>query len=361
MLMLAVLCDADPYHGLRFSGSEWGTHAGSYQKCAHGPDCLPISSQPRTSCFILYSSSHTPIHTTKIQLKTCRVQERILRLIRPRLELLALLALSVLAGDRTGLGVSIQLSILLVVRMANLTTKRKVMLNSLAVRYSICSLEAFYTNFYPTKIAQDAQVVLALHPPSSIPSDDDFSSQSDVVEFRPHKRTHINLDVPGNNHGRPLIRRHSPAENRQSTGSGQQSGTQADLHTNKRVQTELAWQQPRSLEDRSSTSEPQTPSDSASATSEGKLPRKFWKREFIPPENILIYDAAKLYLQAEVYTGQPWPSAAVMENMIERAWSLALDQRKREKEEYYRSGDQRPAEQTPSILPDAISLEMVSP
>ena len=206
---------------------------------------------------------------------------------------------------------------------------------------------------------QDAQVVPPLHSYPSVVSDDDFSSQSDVVETRPRKRTHINLEVPANSHGRPLIRRHSPIENRQSAGSGQQSGTQADLH--KRLRTEPAWQQPRSLEEPSSTSEPQTPSDSASATSEGKLPRKFWKREFIPPENILVYDAAKLYLQAEVFTGQPWPSAAIMENMVERAWALALDQRRQEKEEYYHSGDQRPAEQAPSLLPDAISLEMVNP
>ena len=179
------------------------------------------------------------------------------------------------------------------------------------------------------------------------------------METRPRKRTHINLEVPANSHGRPLVRRHSPTENRRSTGSGQQSGTQNDLH--KRLRTELAWQQPRSVEDMSSTSEPHTPSDSASATSEGKLPCKFWKREFIPPKNILVYDAAKLYLPAEVYAGQPWPSAACMENLIETAWGLALDQRRREKEQYYGSRDQRLAEQAPSLLPDAISLEMVSP
>ena len=50
-----------------------------------------------------------------------------------------------------------------------------------------------------------------------------------------------------------------------------------------------------------------------------------------------------------------------MENMVERAWALALDQRRQEKEEYYLSGDQRPVEQVPSLLPDAISLEMVNP
>jgi hypothetical protein len=221
-------------------------------------------------------------------------------------------------------------------------------------------LGGFSTELYSAEIEQqDAQVIPGLPEPSSVVLDDDLSSESDVVETRPRKRTHINLEVPANSHGRPLIRRHSPTENLRSTGSGQQSGTQNDLH--KRLRSEPTWQQPRSLEDTFSTSEPQTPSDSASATSEGKLPRKFWKREFIPPENILVYDAAKLYLQAEVYTGQPWPSAAVTENMVERAWALALDLRKREKEEYYRSGDQRPAEQAPSLLPDAISLEMVSP
>ena len=134
---------------------------------------------------------------------------------------------------------------------------------------------------------------------------------------------------------------------------------QNDLH--KRLRTEVAWQQPRSLEDTSSLSEPQTPSDSASGTSEGKILRKFWKKEFIPPENSLVYDAAPLYLQAEVGTGQPWPSVAVTENRVERAWALTLEQRRREKEEYYRSGDQRPAEQAPSLLPHAVSFEMVIP
>jgi len=110
-----------------------------------------------------------------------------------------------------------------------------------------------------------------------------------------------------------------------------------------------------------STSEVQTPSDSASPTSGGKLRRKFCKREFIPLGNILVYDAAKLYLQAEVYAGQLWPSAACMENMIETAWALALDQRRQEKEEYYSSVDQQPAEQPLSLLPDAISFEIVSP
>jgi len=81
------------------------------------------------------------------------VQERIPRLIKPKLELLALLVLSVLAGNWNRSGMPIHPNILLVipnlsiplvvpdpnipliVQMANLTTKRKTMLNSLAVKY----------------------------------------------------------------------------------------------------------------------------------------------------------------------------------------------------------------------------------
>ncbi|KAG0638240.1 hypothetical protein HOY80DRAFT_1048520 [Tuber brumale] len=151
-------------------------------------------------------------------------------------------------------------STLLVIQMANLATKREAMLNFL---------------------------VVVPQPPSTVASDDDFFAESDVVEFRPRKRTHINIKAPGNSDGRPLVRRHSPTENWRSTGPRQQSRTQVDLH--KRVRMGLACLQPRSLED-TSPPEPQTLSDSASATSEGKPPHKFWKREFIPPENILTID-----------------------------------------------------------------------
>jgi len=97
---------------------------------------------------------HFTLHIIRLsgQPKPCRVQERIPRLIKPKLELLALLVLSVLPGDRNRPGVPIQPNILLVipnlsiplvvpdpsiplvVQMANLTTKRKTMLNSPPVK-----------------------------------------------------------------------------------------------------------------------------------------------------------------------------------------------------------------------------------
>ena len=233
----------------------------------------------------------------------------------------------------TNLGIPLTVpnpNIPLVVQMANLMAKGRTMLNSLPVWYPIWFGRLLSTEPYVTEIEQqDAQLVLGLPDPSSVVVDNDLSPESDVVETRPPKRTHINLEASEYSHERPLVRRHSPTENRRSTGSRQDSRTQSELH--KRLRTELLLQKPRSLGNTSITSEPQTLSDSTSATSKGKIPRKFWKQEYIPPENSLVYDTAKLHLQAEVSTGQPWPSAAITENMVERAWALALEQRKREK------------------------------
>ena len=57
------------------------------------------------------------------------------------------------------------------------------------------------TEPYVTEIEyQDAQVVPGLPEPSSMVVDDDLSSESDVVETRPPKRTHIVLEAPEDRH-----------------------------------------------------------------------------------------------------------------------------------------------------------------
>ena len=96
------------------------------------------------------------------------------------------------------------------------------------------------TNFYTIEMdKQDAHMILPLHSYPSIVSDDDFSSQSDVLDICPCKRTHINLEVPTNSQDRPLVRRHASIKNWQSADLGQQSGIQTDLH--QRLQAEPAW------------------------------------------------------------------------------------------------------------------------
>jgi len=146
-------------------------------------------------------------------------------------------------------------SIPLMVHMANLTTKGKTMLNSLPIRYPIYFGRFLSTEPYVTEFEQqEAQVVPGPPEPLSLVVDDDLSTESDVVETRPPTRTHINRQAPENSHGRPLVRRPSPTENRPSPGSRQHSRTQNNLHMT--LWTELAWQQPHSLKETSSTSEP---------------------------------------------------------------------------------------------------------
>jgi len=194
--------------------------------------CHPRTPQ-RTYIFRLIPRTlHCTLDTIRIsgQPNPYHVQETIPRLIKPKLELLALLVLSVLAGDRNGPGVPIHPNILLViqnvsiplvVQMANLTTKKKTMLNSLPVKYPMWFGRLLCTELYAAVIEQpDTKVIPGLHEPSNVVLDDNLSSESDVGETRPRKRSHINLEVPANSHGRPLGRRHSPTENGRSTGSG---------------------------------------------------------------------------------------------------------------------------------------------
>jgi len=117
--------------------------------------CPPPTPQPAYIFRPIPRTLHFTLHIIHLsgQPKPCRVQERIPRPIKPKLELLARQVLSVLAGDRNGPGVPIHPNILLVipnlsiplivpdpsiplvVQMVNLTTKRKTMLNSLPVKY----------------------------------------------------------------------------------------------------------------------------------------------------------------------------------------------------------------------------------
>jgi len=148
------------------------------------PNLHPRTSQPAYIFRCIPGTLHFTLHIIYLsgQLKPCPVHDRIPRLIRYKLKLLALLVLSLLAGDKKGPGLSIHpsmplvipnlsiphvilnlsiplvdlnlsiplvvlnLSITLVVlnrsiplifQMANLMTKRKTMLNSLTVRYPI--------------------------------------------------------------------------------------------------------------------------------------------------------------------------------------------------------------------------------
>ena len=99
-------------------------------------------------------------------------------------------------------------------------------------------------------------------------------------------------------------------------------------------------------------------SDATSVSTETRMSRKQWRREFIPENNIMIFDVAKLYLQAEVLTHHPWPNSATIEALVRRSWTKALDTREEERRQFYNDGTQATR---PTKDPDPVCKEIVSP
>jgi hypothetical protein len=85
---------------------------------------------------------------------------------------------------------------------------------------------------------------------------------------------------------------------------------------------------------------------------------KQWRREFIPENNIMIFDVPILYLQAEVLTFHPWPNSATIVTLVRRSWTKALDTREEERRQFYNDGTQA----THSTKdPNPVCKEIVSP
>ena len=87
---------------------------------------------------------------------------------------------------------------------------------------------------------------------------------------------------------------------------------------------------------------------------------KFWKREYIPVHNIMVFDTTKLFLQAEVLACHPWPNTATIENMISRTWIRAIETRQSERREIYEGSRYASAVKGLTKEPDEISREIVS-
>ena len=170
---------------------------------------------------------------------------------------------------------------------------------------------------------------------ADIPTD----PESDDVTLRTRNRGPEALGVHVSGNHRSVTRRISVGQNRtqnQQWVERIQSSREhrADPRSVRRSQP--VWLDPLSSAE---SSTPTTP-DIVSSTTEARLTPKFWKREYIPPQNILVYDVAKLCLQAEVLSFQPWPSASAIENMVDNAWSIARSIRQDERRQYYRAHDE---------------------
>jgi hypothetical protein len=95
-------------------------------------------------------------------------------------------------------------------------------------------------------------------------------------------------------------------------------------------------------------------------SSDSRRGRKFWKREYIPIHNIIVFDTTKLFLQAEVLSCHPWPNTATIENMISRTWIRSIETRQSERQEIYEGSRYASAVKGPTKEPDEISREIVS-
>jgi hypothetical protein len=100
--------------------------------------------------------------------------------------------------------------------------------------------------------------------------------------------------------------------------------------------------------------------DVPDGSSDSRRGRKFWKREYIPVHNIMVFDTTKLFLQAEVLACHPWPNTATIENMISRTWIRAIETRQSERREIYEGSRYASAVKGPTKEPDEISREIVS-
>jgi hypothetical protein len=100
--------------------------------------------------------------------------------------------------------------------------------------------------------------------------------------------------------------------------------------------------------------------DVPDGSSDSRRGRKFWKRDYIPVRNIMVFDTTKLFLQGEVIACHPWPNTATIENMISRTWIRAIETRQSERLEIYEGSRYASAVNGPTKEPFEISREITS-
>ena len=182
--------------------------------------------------------------------------------------------------------------------------------------------------------------------------------ESDDITSRTRKRGPEALGAHVSGNHKSVSRRISVGQSRRSQ-SQLLVGTVQSSREHRSDPRSVQGSQPVFLDPLSSAdSSTPTAQDAVSSASEARLTRKFWRREYIPVHNIFVYDVAKLCLQAEVLSCQPWPSTSAIEDMIYNAWSMARSIRLDERREYYSVRDEWSAEQMPAPVPDDISTEI---
>ena len=88
--------------------------------------------------------------------------------------------------------------------------------------------------------------------------------------------------------------------------------------------------------------------------------RKYWKKEYVPERNWVVFELAKKFLQAEVLAQQPWPNTATIENLVRQSWDHAWQDGEEARRKVYPGASRSSNEVSLTKEPDMVSLEMVS-
>ena len=101
-------------------------------------------------------------------------------------------------------------------------------------------------------------------------------------------------------------------------------------------------------------------SDKPNGAVEKRGSRKYWKKEYVPERNWVLFELAKKFLQAEVLAYHPWPNTATIESLVRRSWTHAWNIVEEARKKTYPGSGRSPNEMGPTKEPDVPSLEMVS-
>ena len=163
--------------------------------------------------------------------------------------------------------------------------------------------------------------------------------------------------------GTPVQRRVTSSLGRRSRDkiSSEASRDSAPRDKRSRTETAQAAEVPSSPPNMSrGASSPSLNSGEMSGVPEKRASRKYWKKEYVPERNWVVFELAKKFLQAEVLAQQPWPNTATIENLVRRSWDHAWQDGEEARRKVYPGAGRSSNEVSLTKEPDMVSLEMVS-
>ena len=97
-----------------------------------------------------------------------------------------------------------------------------------------------------------------------------------------------------------------------------------------------------------------------SGVPEKRASRKYWKKEYVPERNWVVFELAMKFLKAEVLAQLTWLNIATIGNLVRQSWDHAWQDGEQARSRVYPSAGRSSNEVSPMKEPDMVSLEMVS-